>query len=137
MAIDISLFSIKDCYRTPNGYVKCKTTKLKKLDEEFHGGAGLNLKRFTDYDECPSSFIYFGLTCVNFNDGLCTGQQQKLDFCDSTSSYVLLTYFLAGSITHALNPALGPLEPGMQGKLLYPPRDLSRDDWIKEFIKRK
>ena len=52
---------------------------------------------------------------VNFNDGLCTGQHQELDFCDSTSSYVLLTCFLlaAGSITHALNPALGPLETGM------------------------
>ena len=62
-------FFIQSCYRTPNGYVKCKTTKLKKLGNGFHGGAGLNLKGFTDYDQCPSSFIYFGLTCVNFNDG--------------------------------------------------------------------
>ena len=62
-------FFIQSCYRTPNGYVKCKTTKLKKLDKGFHGGAGFNLKRFTDYDHCPTSFVYFGLTCVNFNDG--------------------------------------------------------------------
>ena len=62
-------------------------------------------------------FLIFFSCGVNFNEGLCTGQHQELDFCDSTSSYVLLTCFLlaAGSITHALNPALGPSETGMQG----------------------
>ena len=36
----------------------------------FYGGAKWNLNGLTDYEECPDSFVYFGLTCVNFHDGV-------------------------------------------------------------------
>ena len=76
MKIDF-IIPIQNCYNTPNGYIKCKTTSAKRLDG-FHGGADWNLNGLSEYVKCPKSFVYFGLTCVNFNDGV-----QAMNFHDA------------------------------------------------------
>ena len=43
----------------------------------------MNLNGFTDYVVCPSPFVYFGLTCVNFKDGT-----KSMNFLDADSTCI-------------------------------------------------
>ena len=55
-------FELK-CYHTYHGYAKCKTERVDQ-SPLIGGGYGNTL---VDYN-CPDGFVYFGLTCVDFQD---------------------------------------------------------------------
>ena len=55
-------FELK-CYHTYHGYAKCKTERVDQ-SPLIGGGYGNTL---VDY-KCPDGFVYFGLTCVDFQD---------------------------------------------------------------------
>ena len=72
-----------NCYYTYHGYIKCKTERVQH--SPLIGGGNGNL--MVDY-KCPSGYVYFGVTCVDFKDISTTFEKANQQCIDDGILYV-------------------------------------------------